>query len=127
MRTLASILVGMLLITMAPVALAGHATDSVSGSYTAGTPAWLVTDACDLDGATEGVSSNCVDLPSGFGDHAYTLEATDGVGVVGLEACWWTATGDFISCGGDTVPSNAAQASVGSIAGVDVSWTLTLG
>lgn len=117
-------------VTIAAIAFAPSADAAVfetSGSFAAGSPAWLATDACDDGGATEGLESNCFALPGGLDGLAYAVTATDDTGLAAPGVCFYDAAGGFIDCDTGTVPAGSASAAVGDIVGLNVQWTLTVG
>lgn len=108
----------------------GSTAYSASGTFTLGEPiGFLIMDSCSTP-ETEGINSNCVDLPAGIAGHAYTLDIVDAtiVGPVEWGVCYYDASGAYISCETDVVngnfPANAARYNVNGV-GADVRWTLT--
>ncbi|GEM_PF-6226845 len=118
----------------APVLADGHAF-TASGSFLLGDGLSAeLMDSCvsngyaGRDGPQEGLDSNCVALPEGLAGLPYAITSSDMTHTAQVEACFYDAANVYLGCPSDgVVPEGAAQASLFTLTGYAVSWTLTIG
>jgi hypothetical protein len=128
-------LVSIAVVALAAPVMAASPAFTVSGSYLMGDVLSAdVFDAC-LSSAKmgrtsfqEGFDSNCVDLPAGLGGLSYGIASKDLTGTADVFACFYGAAGVYLGCPKDgVVPAGSLQASISSLTGYAVEWTMTVG
>jgi hypothetical protein len=113
------------LAVLAPLASAGifHA----DGTFLVGSPiAAQVLDSCGAHKVTDGIDSNCVDLPITVLGRDYRASFSNAMGDVGIgSVCFYDNVHNLICSGAPTgeIPDSATRVSFSSFLGGKIVWT----